>query len=219
MGGRGAYSYSSGNRRASAAPLGAFAVAALNGGTAKGTTPRAAIARFREQLMGEKVEFSAYVDDSGYVHALGSTGHEGSTSVAPLSAVAKERGISTIVHNHPFGGSDGRKWGGPLSEGDLSYIARAHRLTGGKVNKIVATSNEGTYSARVTRAVTDKQVRSAAKRAESSLSGKKFQSEIGMWRAVHNAYTSEFAKIGVEISFERQRKRSRGLVTQKIGSY
>ena len=189
MGGRGSFSYSGGGRRADSAPLGSYAVAGLNSGTAKGTSPAAAVARFRERTMSEKFEYSAYIDEAGYIHSLGSTKKEGSTKVAPLS------------------------------EADLAYVANAHRNTGGQVNRIIATSNEGTYSATVTRKVTDKQVKAAAKKADASLRGKKFQSEIGMWRAVNKAYTSEFAKIGVEITYTKQKKTSGRLVTQKTGTY
>lgn len=219
MGGRGSFSYSGGRLRADSATLGSYAVAGLNSGTAKGTSPAAAVARFRERTMSEKFEYSAYIDEAGYIHSLGSTKKEGSTKVAPLSSVAKEKGVTTLIHNHPHGGSDGRKWGGPLSEADLAYVANAHRNTGGKVNRIIATSNEGTYSATVTRKVTDKQVKAAAKKADASLRGKKFQSEIGMWRAVNKAYTSEFAKIGIEITYTKQKKTSGRLVTQKTGTY
>lgn len=219
MGGRGAYSYSGGGSIGDSTPLSAYAAASLNRGAAKGTTTEQAINRFREQMMDRKHEFSAYIDDAGYIHALGSTGKEGSTKVAPLSAIAHEKGISTVIHNHPFGGSDKRKWGGPFSQGDLRYIASAHRASGGKVKKIVATSNEGTYTAVVKKSVSDKQVRAAAERAEKAVRGKKYQSEIAMWRAVNSAYTSEFAKIGIDISYKKQSKRSKKLVTQKTGVY
>lgn len=219
MGGRGAYSYSGGGSIGSSTPLSAYAAASLNRGAAKGTTTEQAINRFREQMMDRKHEFSAYIDDAGYIHALGSTGKEGSTKVAPLSAIAHEKGISTVIHNHPFGGSDKRKWGGPFSEGDLRYIASAHRASGGKVKRIVATSNEGTYTAVVKKGVSDKQVKAAAARAEKAVVGKKYQSEIAMWRAVNSAYTSEFAKIGIDISYKKQPKRSKKLVTQKTGVY
>lgn len=126
MGGRGAYSYSGGGGGAkNNTPLDAYAVASLNRGTAKGTTPDAAISRFREQLMDKKVEYSAYIDDAGYVHALGSTGKEGSTKIAPLSSVAKERGVSTIVHNHPHGGPMGEN-GAVLSPMPTSPISPRH---------------------------------------------------------------------------------------------
>lgn len=220
MGGRGSISYSGGMPDSGDnTPLGKYAVASLNRGTAAGTTTESAIARFREQLMDKKVEYSAYIDDAGYVHSLGSTNKEGSTKVAPLSSVAKEKGISTIIHNHPNGGSDGRKWGGPLSEADLSHIARAYSQTGGRVKRIVATSREGTYSASVKRSVSQKQVRAAAQRADDAVTGKRFQSERAMWNAVNKAYTSEFAKIGINITFDAQSKRSSKLVTRKIGNY
>ena len=219
MGGRGAYSYSGGGSVRDSTPLSAYAAASLNRGAAKGTTTEQAINRFREQMMDRKHEFSAYIDDAGYIHALGSTGKEGSTKVAPLSAIAHEKGVSTIIHNHPFGGSDKRKWGGPFSQGDLQYIAAAHRASAGKVKRIVATSNEGTYTAVVKKGVSDKQVKAAAERAEKVVKGKKYQSEIAMWRAVNSAYTSEFAKIGIDISYKKQPKRSKKLVTQKTGVY
>lgn len=137
-----------------------------------------------------------------------------------MSVVAKEKGISTIIHNHPFGGSDGRKWGGPLSDKDLQYAASAYRRSGGKINRIIATSNEGTYSAKITKNVTSEQVNSAIARANKSLkNGKVYQSEIAMWRAVNNAYTSEFAKIGIDIVFQPTSKKTSKLVTQKIGTY
>jgi hypothetical protein len=204
MGGRGAYSYSGmGGGVPDNAPLSAYAVASLNRGIAGGTSVESAMSRFREQLMSQKHEYSAYIDDSGYIHALGSTGKEGSTKVAPLSAVAKEKGISTVIHNHPFGGSDGRRYGGPLSDGDLRYLVNAHIASGGRVKRMVATSNEGTYSALITKSVSRRQVNKAISRAERKLdNGKKYQSEIAMWREVNKVYTSEFAKIGVKISYK-----------------
>lgn len=223
MGGRGSYSYSASMMSSSigsdSEPLGAYAVASLNRGTAAGTTVDDAIDSFRQQLMGEKVEYYAYIDDAGYIHALGSSGSEGATQVAPLSAIAHESNVSTIVHNHPFGTSDGRTWGGPLSEGDLRYIVSAYNQTGGQINRIVATSNEGTYSAVVTRPVTTSQVSSAAARASSSVSGRTYQSERAMWRAVNDAYTSEMGRIGISITYTEQRKRSSNLVTQRTGTY
>lgn len=91
MGGRGSYSYSGKRSAKDGSTLSAYAVASLNKGTAGGTTVESAIARFREQLMDNRYEHSAYIDDAGYVHALGSTGNEGSTRVAPLSAVPMKR--------------------------------------------------------------------------------------------------------------------------------
>ena len=219
MGGRGVYSYSGNMERKDNTPLNAYAVASINKGVAKGTTPEAAIARFREQLMDAKVEYSAYIDDAGYVHALGSTGKEGSTKVAPLLAVAKEKGVSAIVHNHPHGGSDGRKWGGPFSLGDLRYIAEAYNASNGKVKRILATSNEGTYSAVVKKPVSKQQVQRAGARADAALAGKKYQSEFAMWKALNSAYATEFGKIGIDITFTPQKKKSEKFITQKIGTY
>lgn len=202
------------------ASLSAYATASLNIGIAGGTTVESAILRFREQLMDQKHEFSAYIDDAGYIHALGSVGKEGSTQVAPLSAIAKEKGISTLIHNHPFGGSDGGKHGGPLSGGDLRYLVRAYRASGGRIKRMVATSNEGIYSAIVTKTITSKQVDNAIASAEYKLvNGKRFQSEIAMWREVNKVFASEFAKVGVKIIFEEQEMKSARLITQKLGVY
>ncbi|NPD32242.1 hypothetical protein HLV35_03040 [Eggerthellaceae bacterium zg-997] len=169
--------------------------------------------------MDAEFEHSAYIDSAGYAHALATLREYGATKVAPLSAVAKERGASAIIHNHPHGGPDGRIWGGPLSSGDLLHIARVHSETGGKVNRIIATAKEGTYSARVTRPVSTLQAKRAAARADGTLKGRRFDSSKAMWQAVHDAYAAEFARIGVELSFDRKPKRSRRLVTQKIGVY
>lgn len=219
MGGRGVYSYSGGYQKRSNKPLSAYAVASLNQGIAGGTTVEAAINRFREQLMNSRYEYSGYIDDAGYIHALGSTREEGSTKVAPPSVIAKEKNVTTIIHNHPFGGSDGRKWGGPLSEADLRYIAYAYKESGGRINQMIATSNEGVYKAKVTKKVSKQQVRNAAKKADNLLKGKVFQSEISMWKAMNDAYTSEFAKIGIKINYEKKSKHSSKLITQKIGQY
>ncbi len=222
MGGRGAWSYSasgSRDRLRSDKPLSAYAVAALNTGIAGGTTSEAAVERFREQLMDERNEFSAYIDDAGFVHSLGSSGKGGSTAVASLFTVAHERGVSTVIHNHPFGGSDGRKWGGPLSEGDLMFISNAFERSGGKVNKMVATAREGTYTATVTRRVSHAEFAAAAGRAENALKGRKFRSEWAMWEATNAAYASEFAKIGINIKFDGQPTRRKKLVTKKTGTY
>ena len=219
MGGRGAYSYSGSRGGGRSKPLQAFAVASLNQGVAGGTNPEAAVARFREQLMDSKSEHSAYIDDSGYVHALGSTREEGSTRVADLSYVAKQKGVSAVIHNHPHGGSDGRKYGGPLSYDDLVYITNAYARSNGKVNRMIATSNEGTYSARVTKSVTKGQITRAANKADASLKGKKYRSEKAMWKAVNDAYAKEFSKIGINISYDKQAKHSKKLVTQRTGTY
>lgn len=42
---------------------------------------------------------------------------------------------------------------------------------------------------------------------------------MAMWKAVNDAYTAEFSKIGTKITYEKQQKRSGKLTTQKTGSY
>ena len=64
MGGRGSYSYSGKRSAKDGSTLSAYAVASLNKGAAGGTTVESAIDRFREQLMGNRHEYSAYIDDA-----------------------------------------------------------------------------------------------------------------------------------------------------------
>lgn len=172
-------------------------------------------------MMGEGVEYSAYIDDKGYVHALASNRREGESSLAPVSAIEKESGVSTVIHNHPHGGSDGRKWGEPLSEADLRNIAAKYRASGGKIYRMVATSREGIYTAVVTKNVKDYKVRLAAAKADNEIrSGRnKYSSELAMWKAVQAAYKKEFAKLGIKLSFSKEGSRKDRLVTQKIGDY
>ncbi len=49
--------------------------------------------------------------------------------------------------------------------------------------------------------------------------GKTYQSEIAMWRAMNEAYTKDFAKIGIEITYQKQSKHSDRFRTQIIGQY
>lgn len=218
MGGRGAYSYSSVERNDSsgAEPLSAYAVAAINRDISRGTNPEAAIARFRENMMDENVEYSAYIDDYGYAHALASAGDAHSTQMAPLNEIAHERAVSRIIHNHP---GVGRKWGGPLSDADIQTLVQGYNYTKGRINAIVATAREGTYSARMTRPVTHFEVDTAINKAKQTAYKRKYTSEMAMWRGVHNAYASELGKIGIELTFNEGRRKRRRLITQKIGTY
>ena len=221
MGGRGSVSYSGSREHTGGKeqPLTAYAVASLNKGVSSGTTSDDAMNRFRDQMMDKKVEYSAYIDDNGYIHALGSSGKEGSTGVAPFENLRNEKGNLTVIHNHPHGTSDGRIWGGSFSENDLRYVATAYYVTNGKVNRIVATAREGTYIANVKRKVTDKQVRRAAARAEKNAKKEKYTSEKAMWRNVNAAYAKEFGKIGIEITFTDKKVTRDKLATQKTGTY
>lgn len=231
MGGRGSYSYSSGSDRDGGGskskenvPLSLYAVASLNSGIAKGTTPEAAIERYRQQLMSSDVEYSAWVDDAGYVHSLASVGKAGSTRVVPFYKMPNETGISTVVHNHPA--DKQRLYGGTFSQADLSYLATYFNASGGKVKKIVATAREGTYTAVATKALKKyansplslaSAVNSAEKRVNKSLSGKTWTSKKAKWAAIHEAVAREYGKIGFDISYQPQKKASRKLITQKIG--
>lgn len=40
-----------------------------------------------------------------------------------------------------------------------------------------------------------------------------------MWKAVNDAYTREFGKIGIEITFTPQSKTRDKFITEKIGEY
>lgn len=220
MGGRGVYSFGGNSGSVSnGQPLKAYAVAALNSGTAGGTSVESAIERFREQTVSEKYEYSAYIDSAGYIHSLASESSEDGTRLAPLGTVSKEVGIIAVTHNHPSAAGTSRKWGGPLSDDDYYALYNTYRQSGGNVTRMVATAREGTYQARIMKPVTRKQISNAIKNATGTLKGSKRQSEWAMWKAVHDTYSKEFAKIGIEVQFAKQRKAKGKLVTQQIGVY
>lgn len=227
MGGRGAYSASGllmehEHGHASNVPLSIYAAASLNKGSAAGTTPEAAASRFREQLLGSHVEYSAYIDKAGYVHALASTGKEDSTGVIPLSRLAHEKGITTVIHNHPHFGS--RMYGGTFSASDIEVAFKNYVETKGAINTIKATAKEGTYIAVVTKniynkRVTEDSIATAANRAETrAWRGKTFSTRKAMWQALHTETAKEMANLGINISFKPATNATKGkLVTQKIG--
>lgn len=227
MGGRGAYSASGladslGRGHTSKAPISIFAAASLNKGSAAGTTPEAAESRFREQLLGSHVEYSAYIDKAGYVHALASTREEGSTGVMPLSQLAHEKGITTLIHNHPHFGS--RAYGGTFSKADITMAVKNYVATKGAVNTIKATAKEGTYIAVVTKNIYNKDVnkykitRAANRAAKNAWDGKTFSTKKAMWQALHTETAKEMAKLGIVITFKPAKKANKKkLVTQKIG--
>lgn len=227
MGGRGAYSASGlsmehDRGHANNVPLSLYATASLNKGSAVGTTPEAAASRFREQLLGSHVEYSAYIDRAGYVHALAGTGEKGSTGIVPLSRLVHEKGITTLIHNHPHFGD--RAYGGTFSAADIKTAFRNYVATKGTVNTIKATAKEGTYTAVVTKnvynkRVTEDSIAAAANRAETrAWRGKTFSTKKEMWQAIHTETAKEMANLGINISFKPAINATKGkLVTQKIG--
>lgn len=99
-------------------------------------------------------------------------------------------------------------------------MAQSNATSGGRVKQIVATAREGTYRAKIKKKVTVTQVEKAAKKAEEKAEKRTYFSERAMWKHLHRAYAKEFGRIGIEITFEKQRKARNGkLVTQKIGTY
>ena len=218
MGGRGGISFSSKNTSGgiqNASRLDEFAVADLNTHNAKGASMDTAIVKFYMKTRNEKKEYSAYIDNNGYVHALASSGKEGKTGVIPASKLKNEKGKETVIHNHPHGGS--RKYGGPLSSADYTYIAAAYIQTKGQVKQIIATSNEGVYRARVVRKPSVTSVKAAAKRAETKTASKKYSSEKALWKAYNDNSAKELLKQGIVVTFTPfNHKSSDKLVTQKI---
>lgn len=239
MGGRGVSSFSS-NKSKSANDLISFdeyAVASLNKGTTKGTSWETAIERFANQLYDEKVEYSAYIDNNGYIHALASTQEKGETGVIPISKLKNEKGVETVIHNHPH--NENRLYGGGFSGDDYSYIADAYNRTNGQVKFMVATSNEGIYVARVLkrtdvdnvedahkRAVkkTDKAAESIRKRTKGKTTEEKEKSfQKNYWKVYNDNCTKELEEVGIYTMFAPAGNKDKidgKLITQKLkGGY
>lgn len=214
MGGRGAFSYSGGYGDIDNDPLHTFAIGSLNKGISKGTNTTDAINRFREQMLSKNHEYSAYIDSNGYLHALGSTGKKGSTKVVDYYKMIKERDIKSVIHNHPHGGD--RKWGGPLSVNDYLFANQTRAKSNGKVDTIIATSREGTYTAKITKSVSDVSIKRAANKADATLKKKRYRSEKSMWEAMQKEYSKEMKKIGINVSFSPGTYREKNLITQRL---
>lgn len=174
-----------------------------------------AVERFRAQLYDADVEFSGYVDNSGYIHALASSGEDGSTWVIPHSwAVLHEKGVRTVIYNHPSDST--RLYGGTLSSADYTYIASVFRQTNGIINTMVATAKEGVYTAKITKVVSERQIKAADRRARASVNGKTYPTQKSMWGALHDAEAREMVKIGIVVTYEPRGVNRETLVTQKI---
>lgn len=194
--------------------LSQYAVAALNQGTAKGTSEEAAIDRFRSAMGTQETEWSAWLDSSGYLHALGTSGEAGSTAVVPRATLKDRKFITTLVHNHPDRNDGGaRKQGGTLSKADYRAMVNTYLTSGGRTNSIVATASEGIYRATMTKPVTQRQVSNAIGRAEKAVKGKTFRSESAMWKAVTNARAKELGKLGIKVTFEQKKMTYNRLIT------
>lgn len=212
------FSYASGGHRGSGklSSLDPYAIGSLNTGISKGTTYDDAVQRFREQLIKQKNEFSAYVDESGYIHALASSGTKDHTGVLPSSNVKNEKGITTIIHNHPHFG--GRIYGGTFSEDDLQYVVREFAISRGKINTIIATAKEGIYTARVSKNVSERALSNAYSRAEKAVKNKRYLTRKAAWADFHGALAKEMGKknIGIQLSFSNNATKKNKLVTQKL---
>lgn len=210
MGGRGAYSFTyqvfgAGGKDI---PLKLYATSAVNAGGVRDKGHEAAVERFRSLMLTQKVEYSAYVDNQGFMHALGSTQEVGRTRVASLTQLAKQKGVSAVIHNHPS--SKGRWYGGSFSANDILFLGGAFYLTNGKINTIYATANEGTYKAVFTKqGVREKDIKRAMRKAESTMHGSIFRTKKKMWDTYHNAVKNELAPLGIEVSFTKNKKKFR----------
>lgn len=145
-----------------------------------------------------------------------------STGVMPLSQLAHEKGITTLIHNHPHFGS--RAYGGTFSKADITMAVKNYVATKGAVNTIKATAKEGTYIAVVTKNIYNKGVnkykitRAANRAAKNAWDGKTFSTKKAMWQALHTETAKEMAKLGIVITFKPAKKANKKkLVTQKIG--
>ena len=138
----------------------------------------------------------------------------------PLSQFAHEKGITTVIHNHPHFGD--RAYGGTFSAADIRIAFRNYVATKGAVNTIKATAKEGTsvvtkniYNKRVT----EGKIAAAADKAKArAWRGKTFSTKKAMWQAIHTETAKEMANLGINISFKPAINATKSkLVTQKIG--
>lgn len=99
----------------------------------------------------------------------------------PLSQLAHEKGITTLIHNHPHFGN--RAYGGTFSKADITVAVKNYVATKGAVNTIKATVKEGTYIAVVTKNIYSKGVnknkiaRAASRAAKNAWDGKTFSTK------------------------------------------
>ncbi len=145
-----------------------------------------------------------------------------STGVMPLSQLAHEKGITTLIHNHPHFGN--HAYGGTFSKVDVTVAVKNYVATKGVVNTIKATTKEGTYIAVVTKniynkRVTEDSIAAAANKVKTrAWRGKTFSTRKAMWQAIHTETAKEMANLGINISFKPATNATKGkLVTQKIG--
>lgn len=145
-----------------------------------------------------------------------------STGVMPLSQLAHEKGITTLIHNHPHFGN--HAYGGTFSKVDVTVAVKNYVATKGVVNTIKATAKEGTYIAVVTKNIYRKGVnkykiaRAASRAAKNAWGEKTFSTKKAMWQALHSETAKEMAKLGIVITFKPAKKANKKkLVTQKIG--
>lgn len=217
MGGRGVYSFSFGGNQGSSKKLllDNFAVGSLNRGISKGTNPKAAIERFRQQMNTQNVEFSGYVDSNGYIHALASSGSKGETGVVDYSNLVNEKNVFAVAHNHP---SDKKRiMGGSFSSADIEFLHDVHRDSNGRINTMVATAKEGTYTAVIKKNRPSViRIKKAMRNAESLTEETRVNSARKFWNNYSDNVISELGKIGITVSFEKQDNKKQKLVTQKI---
>lgn len=117
-----------------------------------------------------------------------------STGVMPLSQLAHEKGITTLIHNHPHFGN--HAYGGTFSKVDVTVAVKNYVATKGVVNTIKATAKEGTYIAVVTKNIYRKGVN-------------KYKIARAASRAAKNAWDGK--------TFSTKKANKKKLVTQKIG--
>lgn len=131
----------------------------------------------------------------------------------PLSQLAHEKGITTLIHNHPHFGN--RAYGGTFSKADITVAVKNYVATKGVVNTIKATAKEGTYIAVVTKNIYSKGVnknkiaRAASRAAKNAWDGKTFSTKKAMWQALHTETAKEMAKLGIVITFKPAKKHIR----------
>ncbi len=207
MGGRGSISFTGyETRKRGNSAFERKPVARLNRGNAGGgASEEQSVERFRQQFKGADYEYSVFMDGQGYMHALGTSHKVHTTSIEALDKIRTTDRPKALLHNHT--GKNITGYGGTFSFADMSALGVLHGSSKGIVDTIYATSPEGTYKASVRghHAPSQKEIRGAFRRAKKLTTDRKYHSYKGMWEAANNNLTDEMKKIGIEMSFNRDK--------------
>ncbi len=202
MGGRGSISFTyTDHRSKDGAIYIRKPVARLNTGGGGGASVEVTIEKFRKAYKNDDFMHSAYVDEFGFAHALGTSMQSTYTTVTPLKSIKTASNPMAIVLNQPARIND--TFGGSFSSASLNYLGISHGLSSGKTREMYLTAPEGTYKARIRghKAPSQEDISGAHNKAKSLTTERKYYSKRSMWKSYNKNLTDEMDKIGIDITF------------------